>query len=62
MIDEVNIKNDILLVDIRKFDTSTFTFGGLMVSVLSPSAVDRRFDPQSSQTKDFKIGSSCSSD
>jgi hypothetical protein len=27
-----------------------------MVSVLASSAVDRGFEPQSGQTKDFKIG------
>jgi hypothetical protein len=30
-----------------------------MVSVLASSAVDRGFEPWSSQTKDFKIGICC---
>ena len=30
--------------------------GGLMVSVLASSAVDRGFEPRSGQTKDFKFG------
>ena len=31
----------------------------LMVSVLAPSSVDRRFKPWSDQTKDYKIGICC---
>jgi hypothetical protein len=30
-----------------------------MVSVLASSVVDRGFEPQSGQTKDFKIGMCC---
>ena len=30
-----------------------------MVSVLASSAVDRRFEPRSGQTKDYKIGICC---
>jgi hypothetical protein len=30
--------------------------GGVMVGVLTSSAVDPRFDPRLSQTKDYKIG------
>ena len=33
--------------------------GGVMVSVLASSAVDRGFDPRSGQTKDYKIGICC---
>ena len=33
--------------------------GGVMVSVLAPSAVDRGFEPRSDQTKDYKIGICC---
>ena len=33
--------------------------GGVMVSVLASSAVDRGFEPQSGQTKDYKIGICC---
>jgi hypothetical protein len=29
--------------------------GGVMVSVLTSNAVDRGFEPQSGQTKDYKI-------
>ena len=32
---------------------------GEIVSVLASSAVDRRFEPQSDQTKDYKTGISC---
>jgi hypothetical protein len=33
--------------------------GGVMVSLLASSAVDRRFEPRSGQTKDYKIGICC---
>ena len=33
--------------------------GGVMVSVLASSVVDRGFEPRSSQTKDYKIGICC---
>jgi hypothetical protein len=33
--------------------------GGVMVSVLTSSAVDRGFEPRSGQTKDYKIDSCC---
>ena len=33
--------------------------GGVMVSVLASSAVDRGFDPRSGQTKDYKFGICC---
>jgi hypothetical protein len=33
--------------------------GGVIVSVLASSAVDRGFEPRSSQTKDYKIGMCC---
>ena len=33
--------------------------GGVMVSVLASSAVDRGFEPWSGQTKDYKIGMCC---
>ena len=32
---------------------------GVMVSVLASSAVDRGFEPQSGQTKDYRIGICC---
>ena len=35
--------------------------GGVMVSVLASSAVDRGFEPRSGHTKDYKIGMCCSS-
>jgi hypothetical protein len=33
--------------------------GGVMVCMLASSAVDRWFEPQSGQTKDYKIGICC---
>ena len=33
--------------------------GGIMVSVLASSAVDRGFKPRSGQTKDYTIGMCC---
>ena len=33
--------------------------GGVMVSVLVLSAVDRGFEPRAGQTKDYKIGMCC---
>ena len=33
--------------------------GGVMVSVLASSAIDREFEPQSGQTKDYEIGICC---
>jgi hypothetical protein len=33
--------------------------GGVMVSVLASSAIDRGFEPRSGKTKDYKIGSCC---
>jgi hypothetical protein len=33
--------------------------GGVMVSVLTSSAVDRGFEPRSGQTKNYKIGMCC---
>jgi hypothetical protein len=33
--------------------------GGVMVSVLLSSVVDRGFEPRSGQTKDYKIGICC---
>ena len=36
--------------------------GGIMVSVLASSVVDRGFEPRSGQTKDYKIGICCFSD
>jgi len=33
--------------------------GGVMVSVLASSVVDRGFEPRSGQTKDYKIGMCC---
>jgi hypothetical protein len=34
-------------------------FGGVMVSVLASSEVDRGIEPQSGQTKDYEIGIGC---
>jgi hypothetical protein len=36
--------------------------GGVMVSMLTSSAVDRGFEPQSGQTKDYEIGICCFSE
>jgi hypothetical protein len=36
-----------------------YRFVGVMDSVLASSAVDHGFEPQSGQTKDFKIGICC---
>ena len=44
--------NTILLLDVNRI-------GGIMVSVLALSAVDRGFEPRSCQTKDYRIGSCC---
>ena len=33
--------------------------GGVMVSMLASSGVDRGFDPKSGQTKEYKIGICC---
>ena len=33
--------------------------GGVMVSLLASSAIDRGFEPRSGQTKDYKIGICC---
>ena len=33
--------------------------GGVMVSMLASSAVDRGFEPRSGQTKDYEIGICC---
>ena len=35
------------------------SIGGVMVSVLASSAVDRGFEPRLGQTKDYKIGICC---
>ena len=37
----------------------TQCIGGVMVSVLASSLVDREFERWSGQTKDYNIGSSC---
>ena len=36
--------------------------GGVIVSLLASSVVDRVFEPRSGQTKDYTIGISCFSD
>ena len=33
--------------------------GGVMISVLASSVVDRRFEPRSGQTKDYRIDMCC---
>ena len=44
--------NTIHLLDVNRI-------GGIMVSVLALSAVDRGFEPRSGQTKDYRIGICC---
>ena len=36
-----------------------YSIGGVMVSMLALSAIDRGFEPWSGQTKDYKIGICC---
>ena len=38
---------------------ANFSIGGVMVSMLASSAVDRGFEPRSGQTKDYEIGICC---
>jgi len=38
---------------------NSYRIGGVIVSVLASSAVDRGFEPGSGQTKDNKIGICC---
>ena len=45
-----------MLIDLDLFQNR---IGGVMVSVLAWSAVDRGFEPRSCQTKDYKIGICC---
>jgi hypothetical protein len=55
-------------VPITRFNPATFVCqsqarvnrtSGVMVSMLTSSAVDRWFDPRSGQTKDYEIGICC---
>jgi hypothetical protein len=46
------------IVELLLCDSSD-RIGGVMVSVLASSAVDRGFEHRSSQTKDYKIGMCC---
>ena len=47
------------LLSINPFIILSNCIGGLMVSVLASSVVDRGFDPRSGQTKDYKIVMCC---
>jgi hypothetical protein len=47
------------LLSINPFIILFNRIGGLMVSVLSSSVVDRGFEPRSGQTKDYKIVMCC---
>jgi hypothetical protein len=49
------LQNDVLCNYAAKFNR----IGGVMVSGLASSAVDREFEPRSGQTKDYKIGICC---
>jgi hypothetical protein len=40
------------------FDLTNY-IGGVMIAVLTSSAVDRGFDPRLGKTNDYKIGISC---
>ena len=42
-----------------EFLSIIYCISGMMVSVLTSSAVDRGFEPRSGQTKDYKIGIYC---
>ena len=42
-----------------RFELELNRIGGVMVSVLASSAVDREFEPLSSHTKDYRIGICC---
>ena len=44
------------LVHVIQITKEEECIGGVMVSVLASSVVDRGFEPQSDQVKDFKIG------
>ena len=46
----------------NNFSNQSHRIGGVMVSVLTSSAVDRRFKPWSGQINDYKIGVCCFSD
>ena len=41
------------------FLSKSYSIGGVMVSVLASSTVDRGFEPRSGQTKDYKLGICC---
>jgi hypothetical protein len=45
-----------LLTYMASYSHQNNRIGGVMVSVLTSSAVDRGSEPQSGQTKDYKIG------
>ena len=47
------------LLSINPFIILFNRIGGVMVSVIASSVVDRGFEPRSSQTKDYKIGVCC---
>jgi hypothetical protein len=42
-----------------KISTNTNHISGVMVSVISPSGVDRVFEPHSGKTKNYQIGIYC---
>ena len=43
----------------EKYSTYLNRIGGVMVSVLASSVVDRGFEPRLGQTKDYQIGICC---
>ena len=52
------VHNDVISGE-NHLGSLTNRIGGVMVSVLSSSAVDRGFEPQSDKTKDDEIGMCC---
>ena len=56
MVDICSIHKKILILGHHNLPNG---IGGVMVSVLASSVVDRGFEPQSGQTKDYKIDIYC---
>jgi hypothetical protein len=46
----------VMTIQIKRKSYMTNRISGEMVTVLASSVVDRRFEPRSGQTKDYKIG------
>ena len=54
-----NMYNEPILMNVRTSPRKPNHIGGVMVSVLASSAIDRGFDQRSGQTKDYEIGICC---